>query len=271
MPGDEAIVYDNTDPHHQRGREPPRFEDNCISIHTGKAHLSPTPFGQSPIWGWGDAWRDRREFVGQLNYGVLYQLWNPERHNLFGTNFRAATESLLLLQRRYESPISMLPDACVYYVLNMCRWDWFEDDGRGMKQRWRAHKLRLRAQEEERRQQEAEVTAMQEEDEEDAEMEQMDDASNNGNEEEAVDEEEDSDDNEEGAWERAHGYRADTAAFRFLDVSSDEEESDNEEEHAGANRWIRRQVARIRVLRLPRHHRVIDSSDDDDDDSDFEP
>ena len=86
--------------------------------------------------------RDRREFVGQLNYGVLYKLWNPERHNLFGTNFHKAAEGVLSLQRRSESPMSLLPDECVYYILNMCRWDWFDDDGRDLKRRARLRKQR---------------------------------------------------------------------------------------------------------------------------------
>ena len=56
-PGDEAIVYDNTASNVPlTARGPPRFEDPFISIHAGKAHLSPIPFNQSPIWGWGNAW-----------------------------------------------------------------------------------------------------------------------------------------------------------------------------------------------------------------------
>jgi hypothetical protein len=71
--GDEAIVYDNTDRNLPADQvSAVRFEDDCIAIHSGKAHLSPTPFGQLPIWGWGNAWRDRREFVGRINYGILY-------------------------------------------------------------------------------------------------------------------------------------------------------------------------------------------------------
>lgn len=57
LPGDEAIVYDNTPNEVPWGAPgPARVQDNFISIHTGKAHLSPVPFNQSPIWGWGNAW-----------------------------------------------------------------------------------------------------------------------------------------------------------------------------------------------------------------------
>ena len=58
-PGDEAIVYDNANirrqwqygpPGHRGGTTEPRYQDAFVSIHTGKAHLSPRPFGQTPIW-----------------------------------------------------------------------------------------------------------------------------------------------------------------------------------------------------------------------------
>jgi hypothetical protein len=58
--GDEAIVYDNasirphwryrTDRLQNTRTTPPRYQDAFVSIHTGKAHLSPRPFGQTPIW-----------------------------------------------------------------------------------------------------------------------------------------------------------------------------------------------------------------------------
>jgi hypothetical protein len=45
LPGDEAIVYDNSYPTARRPARP-RYEDSMITIFSGKAHLSPTPFGQ---------------------------------------------------------------------------------------------------------------------------------------------------------------------------------------------------------------------------------
>lgn len=160
-PGDDAIVYDNAPTfwrHGSRGAypnaaaasQPPRYEDACLSIGTGKAHLSPRPFSSVPIWGWGHAWRDRREFVGKLEYGVVYKLWNPEQHSLFGKNFHEATLSLLSCQRRVESPVAMLPDDCVYYILNMCRWDWFQDGTSTMKARRKRLKQKEALEKEER-------------------------------------------------------------------------------------------------------------------------
>jgi hypothetical protein len=147
LPGDEAIVYDNAShnprafmggPHaHQRAT--PRYEDAFVQVHSGKAHLSPRPFGQTPIWGWGNAWRDHREFVGQVNYGVIYQLWqpSPQLHGQFGPRFHEAVRAVLACQRRSTSPVALLPDECLYYILNMCRWDWFADGAGELKERRR--------------------------------------------------------------------------------------------------------------------------------------
>ena len=71
-PGDEGVVYDNSTihPHRWHGqqlplrqrngrpmRATPRYQDGILAIHSARAHLSPTPFGRTPIWGWGNAWR----------------------------------------------------------------------------------------------------------------------------------------------------------------------------------------------------------------------
>ena len=153
LPGDQAIVYDNASfylprrglhpfhGHHGGAREQqqqqqrkPRYEDPMLSVFTGRAHVSNTAFGQMPIWGWGNAWRDHREFVGQLEYGAVYQLWNPEPSTLtkFGPKFKDALWMLKMCQTRWESPMSRLPDECIYYILNMCRWDWFQDSPQTM-------------------------------------------------------------------------------------------------------------------------------------------
>ncbi|KAL7579851.1 hypothetical protein ACA910_004863 [Epithemia clementina (nom. ined.)] len=119
---DLGIVYDNS-----QSKTYVRYTDNFLTIHSGAAHLSPDPFHGQNIWGWGSAWRDYREFVGQIDFGAVYQLWSPERHHRFGSRFQDVTTTMLACQRRVESPLSMLPDECIYYILNMCRWDWFED------------------------------------------------------------------------------------------------------------------------------------------------
>ncbi|GKY94807.1 hypothetical protein MPSEU_000445900 [Mayamaea pseudoterrestris] len=138
--GDSGIVYDNSN--HQVGHHVPRHDDNMLTIYSGKAHLSPVPFGQNPIWGWGNAWRDHREFVGTLEYATRYKLWTPHVHDLQGPTFRNAVTAMISCQRRFESPVSLLPDECLYYIMNMCRWDWFGDAPTGMRVRRRLRRDR---------------------------------------------------------------------------------------------------------------------------------
>jgi len=161
LPGDQAIVYDNS----YYGSSDKRFEDDKISILTGRAHVSTTCFGQDPIWGWGNAWRDRREFVGRLSYGTVYKLWNPEVQPKFGSSFQNGARALFLCQRRWESPFSGLPDEAIFYILNMCRWDWFDDSINNMKDRRKREKARntllaMKRQEEEDQEEMESATSM---------------------------------------------------------------------------------------------------------------
>lgn len=125
-PDDKAIVYDNQ-------QKLKTYDDQFLSVLPGRSHVSPEVFGSTPIWGWGSAWRDNREFVGKISYGVVYQLWNPDTHLHFGHKFRKSVEAVLACQRRWESPFSMLSDDCIYYILNMCRWDWADDEYKGIR------------------------------------------------------------------------------------------------------------------------------------------
>mmetsp|Transcript_36980 Transcript_36980/g.89162 ORF Transcript_36980/g.89162 Transcript_36980/m.89162 type:complete len:402 (-) Transcript_36980:64-1269(-) len=118
--GDEAIVYDNKE-------KQKTHDDSFITILPGRAHVSEKVFGSIPIWGWGSAWRDNREFVGQIKYGACYRLWNPSSNLSFGSNFRTAARILFMCQRRRESTFSKLPDDCLFFILNMMRWDWVSD------------------------------------------------------------------------------------------------------------------------------------------------
>mmetsp|Transcript_81307 Transcript_81307/g.227986 ORF Transcript_81307/g.227986 Transcript_81307/m.227986 type:complete len:460 (-) Transcript_81307:47-1426(-) len=311
LPGDEAIVYDNS----YYGATSKRYEDDKLSIMTGRAHVSNDVFGQEPIWGWGNAWRDRREFVGRLNYGTVYKLWNPQVQPKFGGNFQDGARALFLCQRRWESPWSRLPDECIFYILNMCRWDWFHDDSDTMKQRRKQEKAKLQKQKAEaeqkaleeakreealalaadciavedqkppasrtRRCKTARVCAIQDDDDDDDEEEEeeeedcdedqkvscvdaegdvkMDDGNGEDDEdddedfEEEEDEDDDDDDEEWSDDEEEHQYqRANVDAFIFREIDSDAEEEDDRESDAQAgtrSEWIRRQFARIHVLR----------------------
>mmetsp|Transcript_48101 Transcript_48101/g.145278 ORF Transcript_48101/g.145278 Transcript_48101/m.145278 type:complete len:462 (-) Transcript_48101:471-1856(-) len=159
LEGDEAIVYDNR---HQEITH----DDGFISVLPGRAHVSTMPFGQTPIWGWGNAWRDDREFVGRISYGAVFRLWNPSEHCVFGDKFRGLTRTLFMCQRRWESPFSFLPDDCIFFILNMCRWDWAEDNVEAMKEKARfrrraeaRHHRRLLLEQEERERAEAAAAA----------------------------------------------------------------------------------------------------------------
>lgn len=259
LPGDTAIVYDDTDyrlhgGYHRRNVRPTtgpgaganrsstvRYEDSCIAVFSGKAHLSNKAFGQTPVWGWGNAWRDRREFVGQINYGTVYKLWNPDRHISFGCKFRKATESMLVLQRRYETPVSMLPDECIYYIMNMCRWDWFEDNPVQMKKQYCRLKRKLREQQrllQTEAEQHPSISATNNNavlvdptlstgnnDTDDAMMTDADDDDEAEDDEDEA--EDDEDDEEEWDEEVDHGYRASTSVFSCRDISSSEDEVDS--------------------------------------------
>jgi hypothetical protein len=117
LPGDEGIVYDN-----QRGTV--THDDKFIRVKPGRAHISPLPFSARGYWGWG--WRPNREFVGRVNYGVRYKLWNPVRdvHNSFPVSFQRGVQTLFLCAGRDSSPLARLPPEVVLYILNMCPWQW---------------------------------------------------------------------------------------------------------------------------------------------------
>lgn len=112
---DTAIVYDN-----QRHRV--THQDDFIQVLPGMAHLSPEPFGEYGAW-WG-IWRENREFVGRVGFGVRYLLWNPDTriHQSFPTAFRRSAATLF---RVHAFSWAGLPADIVLYILNMCPWDWF--------------------------------------------------------------------------------------------------------------------------------------------------
>ena len=62
-----------------------------------------------------------------INYGIVYDLWNPSEHLRFGDGFRDLATTLFACQRRFESPFCRLPDECIFYILNMCHWQWAGD------------------------------------------------------------------------------------------------------------------------------------------------
>lgn len=218
----------------------------------------------------GSAWRDNREFVGQIKYGACYSLWNPSKNLAFGENFRGAARTLFMCQRRLESPFAKLPDDCIYYVLNMMRWDWVNDSTVTMK-REQKNMRRLRRQQ---LMEEADAILAEMENENDNESSMEEDASSNEHEnddevlgvdeamaddameEDISDDSEDADSSDEStasneyAWGDHVGSRS---AFNYND-NSDNDSSDSEEEEAETRRRGAMMRARRSILQFLRSH-----------------
>jgi len=264
LSGDEAIVYDNSN-----GASRTRYQDSFIHISKGKAHLSPKPFGQSPIWGWGNAWRDNREFVGQIEYGCIYKLWNTHIHNDFGNNHHEATMSLLSCQRRLESPISWLSDDCIFYILNMCRWDWFQDSTTNMKEKRKRRALE-NLQDSDRRQRLECIEPIK--DGKGTEIKKREEASgqsqnnHDGEDEQDTEYEEESGESEEEQ-EGRQWTSQNVTLFTHQDFSSDDEENDAEESDESAVsrstnfNSFRRILGRLRPTNRLTHIAPVESED----------
>jgi len=119
--GDQAVSYND-----QTG--PVTFEDNFFRILPGIGHVSPTVFSHTSEWG-GPAWRSRRQFAGRIARDITLRMWQPlpAVHVAFPRSFREGALTLLLAQRRANSPLSALPVDMLMHVLGLCPFDWFAD------------------------------------------------------------------------------------------------------------------------------------------------
>ena len=271
LPGDQSIVYDNR--HHTR-----TYDDNLVSVLTGRAHVSCEVFGTTPIWGWGNPWRDDREFVGRLDYGAVYQLWNPTSTvKCFGTHFQRMVVSLFLCQRRWESPVSMLPDDVIFYILNMCRWDWANDTSATMKE-VKKKRLATMALAAATNSETAGSTSLpaattaaaaaspastvccnrtcagqdndaEEDDEDEMEGVEEEEELYDENVEDDSEEENDSEEEEE-EWDSESDYSSNVNVFAIRNDDSDSEENDDEDTEQGLMRrpWMARTLGRVQVL-----------------------
>jgi len=220
--GDEAIVYDNADTESSN--------DPLVHVGTAKAHLSPQVFGQTPIWGAGIAWRDRRSFVGCLSYGVIYKLFAQSHLPSFGPRFTRGVDTVRALR---GPDWSRLPDECVEYILHLLPWHWFDDTVEDMKEQYRVN-----------RQDEA--------------VEEMPPA------QVLQDDDDDNEDNHpEVLWEYANGYRANPRMLEYRYYTSDEETEHRPDPPLALFRRLgRRLVLRRRVQQL--EESSSSSSDDED-------
>ena len=127
-PGDQGIVYDNqkmfTSSHCN-------YEDDFVGVSHALAHLSNRPFGRRGPW--GHPWRNRREFVGKIRYGVKYMLWSPKLHVKMPIMHQHVVWTLLLCSRRPDCPLSSIPHDVLLYILNMLApWDFKFGDEKKM-------------------------------------------------------------------------------------------------------------------------------------------
>jgi hypothetical protein len=200
----------------------------------------------------------------------VYKLWNPEVHGRFGPNFSGAVHAMLVAQRRY--PVGKLPDECLYYIMNLCKWDWFDDASEQMKMKHRTRKRKA-----------ADVTAatvVLPSPIKASSSSDIDAVTTMTTAVVAVADATDPDlptiqaalHHDREAYERFHGYRADDRVFRLDEaVSSDEDDSDNDAPHVAGGGdgqhqrgWFRRQFARINVLRYHNHQAAANDDEDDD-------
>ena len=125
LQNDKGIVYDN-----KRGSQ---GSDKTLYISSAIAHTSCVPFSEHGYWGGGWAWRDRRQFVGEINYGVKFLLWQPSDsiNARFPLVFQTGVQTML--QNVQDFRFARLPEHVVWYIINMLPFDWIveRDGGRG--------------------------------------------------------------------------------------------------------------------------------------------
>lgn len=90
-PGDRGLVYDNQRAH-------VTHEDAAMALLPGLAHLSNRPFGRHGMW--GRPWRQHREFVGRVSYGVRWLMWKPVVHHQFPPNFKKVVLAMMMVRPR---------------------------------------------------------------------------------------------------------------------------------------------------------------------------
>lgn len=83
------------------------YQDRVLKVLPGYAHLSNRPFGTRGFW--GRPWRSNREFVGRMQYGVRWKMWQPnEVHRSFPIGFQKTAMTMIMGSRRPESLLYLL-------------------------------------------------------------------------------------------------------------------------------------------------------------------
>lgn len=83
------------------------YQDRVLKVLPGYAHLSNRPFGTRGFW--GRPWRSNREFVGRMQYGVRWKMWQPsDVHRSFPIGFQKTVMTMIMGSRRPESLLYLL-------------------------------------------------------------------------------------------------------------------------------------------------------------------
>ena len=125
LPGNEAIVCNRF----------PAKGNPHLSLLVGRAHLAYTvAFRTTVVQGWRDQFDSLQSFLVQMDYETVYNLWTPSTRQYFGSPFQAMVTTFFLGQQQSTSPMSSLPKDIIFYILNMCQWDWACDTFPKLKQ-----------------------------------------------------------------------------------------------------------------------------------------
>lgn len=119
LPDDLGLQYQST------GRGNIADENEHIQIIPGVGHTSSVPFDRE--YGW---YRYPRSLTGRLGYEARLRTWAPRYHKQFPDPLKLAVRTMMLAQRRKDSPLNLLPVELVYHVMENCEWNSFGSSAR---------------------------------------------------------------------------------------------------------------------------------------------
>lgn len=118
LPDDLGIQYQSYD-----GRDV-MAQDEHVALHPGLGFTGAVPFDTRRGW-----YRAYRGLAGSVGYTAAPVRWSAPVHAHFPVAARAAVRTILLAQRRKDSPLALLPKDVVLAMLEHCDWDWFVRPG----------------------------------------------------------------------------------------------------------------------------------------------
>jgi len=113
LPDDLGIQYQS---YHRQG---PFAQDDNMALYPGLGFTGMRPFDTRAGW-----YRLNRGLTGQLSYFAVPCRWRLNTHSMFPKAVKATVRTLLLCQRREESPLHSLPAHVIIRILESMHWDW---------------------------------------------------------------------------------------------------------------------------------------------------